>query len=534
MVGILFRMPYIAGMELPEDDDQFFLQLVEVETAAKKLAEFLEPDGKSDTSNQYLPDDFPTEQLCDIAAAMSRVSHALPSKLERAMSHAKLRLGTVRNNHIPRNPDLPYGRGSYVDDLINRLVGELNSALDFYARGQDLPAKAVPENDAVLAAYERTEAEHYTQQSLAISQALNIGIGEADRLMETLDQQRVKELLLSLNSTEILNRLTRAELRHDPRPNWLDGLALEMKDMPEIIDAAADGIDELADVGQKLWDVIKNPGQGVLNLTRNLAGGMRSFAGRLREQHDSDDDDQSTAPPFDLDSIHVGLKKGIRPHPAHVPQITELFFVGEEDLSDLSAFDGLAELAILHLDKTQVSDVSSLSSLNKLKFLSLWGTNVKDLSPLSTLKSLTSLNLSGTPVFDISPLSGLVSMQNLQLQNTEIDDISSLLRFNTLKHLNITDTLVEDITPLSSLIKLEYLSIGGTGVSDIGPLAKLRGLKRLHLNLTPVNDVSVLSKHRSPDVLDIVKTQVHDTSPLNELIEGGLELVWDKQNLATS
>ncbi|MEM1039882.1 MAG: hypothetical protein AAGI12_10485 [Pseudomonadota bacterium] len=363
-----------------------------VERAARGLAAFFERDDTGKKDNQHLPPDFPSDQLTDIASALMRVSRALPMELQPPLEQAQRRLGAIRADHIPMRGEKPYGRGTYIDELIQRLMTEISTALELLTRGQDLSPKLPHEPDATLNEDERLAADQLMELATAISDKLGIAISEAEGLIGQLDQNQLDVLIATLVTSDVVERVITAELRHDPRVSWLESLTPSREKLPELLEDAADGVDGLADVGATVWKLIKDPGTGIVNGMRNGAEALRELAVRMREAQEADGRQGAFPPPFDLDEIKENLIKGIAPHPAHVPRIEELNFNDEKRLVDLSALSGLTGLLALGLDGTGVRDLSALSGLTGLQELFLSGTGVSDVN-LKALQPLIDAGL---------------------------------------------------------------------------------------------------------------------------------------------
>lgn len=146
-------------------------------------------------------------------------------------------------------------------------------------------------------------------------------------------------------------------------------------------------------------------------------------------------------------------------------RVTELDFRGQE-ITDLEALKGLANLTTLNLHGTQVADLEPLKGLANLEWLDLEGTQVSELEPLKGLANLKRLYLRGTPVADLEPLKGLANVQSLGLSGTQVSDLKPLRRLKNLAFLSLEHTQVVDLESLKGLERLKDLYLEGTPISD--------------------------------------------------------------------
>jgi Leucine-rich repeat (LRR) protein len=149
----------------------------------------------------------------------------------------------------------------------------------------------------------------------------------------------------------------------------------------------------------------------------------------------------------------------------YAENLQELYLRRNQQITDISALDGLVDLEYLFLGLTQVSDISPLTSLTKLRDLRLWNTRINDISALSGLINLRTLFLDGNQLTDISALAGLTNLVNLRLYRNQISDISAL----------------------ADMIDLDWLLLDNNNISDISPLTGLKNLSYLNLQSNPLN-----------------------------------------------
>ena len=126
-----------------------------------------------------------------------------------------------------------------------------------------------------------------------------------------------------------------------------------------------------------------------------------------------------------LYAVNIKLRSTWVNRLSRIQTLTKLIF-RQTQVSDLSAFAGLANLTLLYLWRTQVSEFSALAGLTNLTRLNLSSTPVSDVSAIAGLTKLTELYLSSTRVSDVSPLGGLTNLTTLYLYNTRVSDVSAL------------------------------------------------------------------------------------------------------------
>ena len=125
----------------------------------------------------------------------------------------------------------------------------------------------------------------------------------------------------------------------------------------------------------------------------------------------------------------------------------------DEKKVDLSALEGMKELAFLRLHHTSVSaeELQLISALSNLKALELTHAKLTDITPLSKLGQLEWLNLENNLITDCSPIRGLSHLQVLSLASNEISDISPLADLTSLTYLNLGNNRILDFSPLDAL-----------------------------------------------------------------------------------
>ncbi|MEM1410465.1 MAG: hypothetical protein AAGG79_06955, partial [Pseudomonadota bacterium] len=253
-------------------------QLKAVESKARKLLRFFEENHNFD-----LPASFPTEQVQDIARGMGKVSQSLPDKLEKALDYATKRLNDIRYEHVPFDEKLGYGRNSYFDDLIAALISEIGTARGMYAKPDDELEQQTPEADVQLGEEARVRANTLVGESQALSERFDITISEAHKLVDELGLVGAEEMLQALTTGDILNDLSRAELRDDPRPGWLRSLSNEVQGMPSrIVKAGARA--QVGDSIEKLGEAVETFNKWRRDPLGQIAAGLKTLGRNMRDE----------------------------------------------------------------------------------------------------------------------------------------------------------------------------------------------------------------------------------------------------------
>ncbi len=166
---------------------------------------------------------------------------------------------------------------------------------------------------------------------------------------------------------------------------------------------------------------------------------------------------------------------------------------GIKTLDDLAYCTNLTEL---YIGNNQISDISALENLSKLKIINLMTNQISDLTPLSNLQNLHTLILDHNMVSDASPLLSLDNLISLNLgsnNNYSFADLDSISQMTNLQELTIYHNNISDLTPFSSLVELEMLDVDSNNFSDLSPLENLTKLEDLSIedNMN-LYDISVL------------------------------------------
>lgn len=128
--------------------------------------------------------------------------------------------------------------------------------------------------------------------------------------------------------------------------------------------------------------------------------------------------------------------------------------IGAEQIGDLSAVVGLAQLESLSIGKSDISDLAPLAKLRRLDRLTINDAKVTDLSPIAPLKALTEINLDGNPVSDISVLSGMKKLEKVSLARTQVASAEPFRELKELKTLYVKGSpLGDDIAATGYLVR---------------------------------------------------------------------------------
>jgi cysteine-rich repeat protein len=106
--------------------------------------------------------------------------------------------------------------------------------------------------------------------------------------------------------------------------------------------------------------------------------------------------------------------------------MTYLYLSNNDNISDISALNGLTNLVSLLLDNNNISNLTPLTGLTNLTNLNLYQNNISNLTPLAVLTNLTSLALGNNSISNLSPIAGLTNLTWLDLKNNAISDLSPI------------------------------------------------------------------------------------------------------------
>ncbi|MCP5048664.1 MAG: GTP-binding protein [bacterium] len=169
-------------------------------------------------------------------------------------------------------------------------------------------------------------------------------------------------------------------------------------------------------------------------------------------------------------------------------KLTELS-LGDNQLTDVSILQGLTKLTILYLGSNQLTDVNALQGLTKLTKLKLYKNQLTDVNALQGLTKLTKLILYNNELTDLSALQGLKYLSKLNLRNNQITQLPEKLAGLGMA-INVKETIYYGQVglfltgnPLESP-PLEILQQGGEAVKSY--------FKSLKKGSLPLNEVKVL------------------------------------------
>ncbi len=189
----------------------------------------------------------------------------------------------------------------------------------------------------------------------------------------------------------------------------------------------------------------------------------------------------------------------------------ELNEVDQNELSNLSALEGLTQLEYLYLNNTGITDLEFVSGLSNLVFLNLGYNGITELSPLSSLINLEGLRLYRNYVLNsLSGIEGLTNLDFLDVSNNDISDLSALSGLVNLEILYAYGNDISDIGSLSSLIKLEILSFAGNTITDLNPISNLTTLQRIYATDNGISNLSPILGLNNLWLLDIGLNNVSD------------------------
>ena len=154
-----------------------------------------------------------------------------------------------------------------------------------------------------------------------------------------------------------------------------------------------------------------------------------------------------------------------------------------ERISDLTGIEFCSQLTRLNLEGNQIDNIGALAGLANLVHLTMVYNRISDLSPLSNLSRLTRLELDANEIFDVAPLQGLDNLGLLSLnENKKIYDLSYLGSLSKLTRLELKNNQISQIRPLvrnkgiSGEIKLTSNQLSNTALTADIPALMERGI----------------------------------------------------------
>ncbi|MEJ6951858.1 leucine-rich repeat domain-containing protein [Natronospora cellulosivora (SeqCode)] len=151
----------------------------------------------------------------------------------------------------------------------------------------------------------------------------------------------------------------------------------------------------------------------------------------------------------------------------HISSITEIDYLEENQISDLSSLANLSKLEELVIPSNIIEDISPLAELRNLRILDITNNQVEDISSLSELANLNYLFISHNQILDISPLSNLINLSRLNSSSNQVSDIFALKKLENLTEISLRDNQVTDLSPLENLYNLERLFFTNNAIDDI-------------------------------------------------------------------
>lgn len=161
----------------------------------------------------------------------------------------------------------------------------------------------------------------------------------------------------------------------------------------------------------------------------------------------------------------------------------EFIFLSNNEISDISVFEGNDGLRTLELSNNNIVNISALKDCFNISSLNLNGNQIADISAIATIDNLKSLDLSNNQISEISPMAEnqnfIDSEPAINLSNNKIVDVSPLSKFKNSKSFSLDDNFIEDVLPLASCTMLEHLSIKNNRISDLSVLGRMSNLNRV-------------------------------------------------------
>ena len=126
-------------------------------------------------------------------------------------------------------------------------------------------------------------------------------------------------------------------------------------------------------------------------------------------------------------------------------------FIALQDVGDVSALSGLADLAYVDLRHNPIEDVTPLAALSGLRELCVYDTHVSDLSALAACPLLQNIDAGNARITSITAFTGIRSLMRLSVRQTTLKTISGIEEFTYLEQIGLSSVSDGDLTPLMVL-----------------------------------------------------------------------------------
>jgi internalin A len=199
--------------------------------------------------------------------------------------------------------------------------------------------------------------------------------------------------------------------------------------------------------------------------------------------------------------------------PVHLTDLDDLnyFYIGSQNITNLSGLECARNLYGLDLGGNQISDPSPLGWLITLQYLYLDNCGLQDASFVSGLTNLIQLSLNYNQIHSIPEMQGLVAnLDWLEINyNGPLVNFPRLACLTNMVHLALHDDGLPDIDFTVGMGMLQLLDAGGDGVgdpngsfvSDMSPLTNKTALNWLSLAFDQVTNVPIVAAFSNLNVL---------------------------------
>ena len=189
----------------------------------------------------------------------------------------------------------------------------------------------------------------------------------------------------------------------------------------------------------------------------------------------------------------------------------------DNNVDDLTRFDGAGILKELDLSDNLITDVSPLAGLTNLERLNISHNDIGDLSPLTVLALLERLEIKNVGIGDIPPLDGLSNLKYLDIGWNDVADLAPLSGINGLETLIAGPGDLGDVEGVSLPGSLQHLQLAGANISDLSLIHGLSDLRILILPNNRISDLSAISTLEDLEFLDVSFNKVEELTPLSGL-----------------
>ena len=187
-------------------------------------------------------------------------------------------------------------------------------------------------------------------------------------------------------------------------------------------------------------------------------------------------------------------------------------------VSDLNSIGNATLLTEVNINENQIEDISVLSkSKNTLKKVCLSYNNISDISAISGCAQLQIVTLDGNAVNNLDALEGLTELTVVSANSNLITDITGLRECKGIQYIDLSANLITDVSPLGEALSYNGLTLSvnlsNNKITEIDTLPN-GTYAFLSLYGNEISDLTPL-KDKNSDVYILEYSEKFDYSVLN-------------------